>query len=371
MSPVALPCLPVICSGIPGIPSVSDVVKGVIKTLADIFLGSIGDAIKSIIGIVVSSPDAQLNAPWFQMIYGDVFGLMLVFGFFTLIYQGFNFAVSRNKTDSAVAVFANLVKLFLFGTILPALVGLGVFAQQKLTSAAILLADAGGKNDWQQHLTHNYDIANLLGSIALRFYSLILAGALWLEISPLQLIVYLLTIFSLVAYTFGGTGKWAQRIRRWAFAAILSILLEKPVIAFTLVIAGRVINAIPQPDVFKSAEVAETLTFCFWIPLILFFASTYVVSHIQDGVNVHGNVFTSAEDEDPAQVQADVEALIAARNDSSNDTKDQKTGARDAGRHLFDEGAGWAAAAAASKVHPVAGVAVTAAHMWVKGNRKE
>ncbi|MCA9325817.1 hypothetical protein KDA23_07230 [Candidatus Saccharibacteria bacterium] len=357
---------------VPGIPSVKDVMESILNFWADMLLGSSEGVIKAIIDMASTAPTADTSASWFLSLYGELMGLLLVLMFIGIAYLGFRTMTGKGEHNLLTAV-SGTIKFLAVLWLLPLFVGGIVYAQGFLIE--VIKTTAVVDSDWSDALTNPYGIADQLGSIALRFLTVVPAGMLWLWLAVESLDTYILTVVAAIAALSLMTGEPGKpkRVFRICVAAIVSLVMTRVFVLFFMALAGQVIaNEEGVPETVKAAQVWFTVTTSSILPVVFFWLGTFVVSQIQNRVKVGGAVYTRS-DPKSTEARSDLASRRNSRIEGANGrprpTVDKKAVVKEVGETVVVHGV--AALATAQTGNPSAGKAVHTVHAAIRANRRK
>ena len=320
------------------------------------------DSLRMVLDVAQSTPVFDLRLQAFVDVYRSIYGLVLVLTLVMFAINLVSLSIGRNQYDDPTFGLVPLVKVFLVGAYLPALVTAMAYMSDLFTK---LIMAAINDQPWSEAVAGGLSVSGFFT----RLTANILSKLLWLELVLAQLAIPFLVLIGLVTY--GLTAFRSSHVMgkpgQWTWALLVTALIFKPLVVLVIGLAGRSIIAFNYDDTARSVWVTFALFVSLFAWIFIFvMVKRGIATAVENQVQVRGHVRAER-----ARSAGENEAAVRrmhARSIGGDGNKRQ--GTRTAGRAATDLTASAVSSRLAATAHPVAGGAVTIAHAFLKGRRK-
>lgn len=334
--------------------------------LLDFFSGnSAPDTLNNAINTVRSTPYYDIGLPGFVEIYRETFALVGVLSLIIFAVALVKLAVSNSRGEDTGYGFYGIFKIFLFGSYLPALIGLGIYGSELATKLAELIFNS---HDWQKNIHDTFSLT----SGFIRLAGMVESGLLRFEMVNLHLALPLLVLLALIVYGFAAfkANYEMGRFTRWMWALVLTSIFMKPVLVFILGAGGTLVLSSNASDGDKGFVIVGMLFLSLFAWIFMFMSiNKHIDAAVKNKVRIRGEVL-SREDNSVHRHRVDVQQTITTQMKNANDNG--KNGMRFARHAAVDAGAAWLGTKLALMPHPAAkaaAVGVKVGHAFLKGRR--
>lgn len=214
-----------------------------LEALRDALFGEANTAIESALNALFSLPTPTTLEGWFQSIYADVWGVVLILSLFTAAYGGFRVAFSRRRPlGDALQYVVFFLRLYLQAILAPILIGLLLIGGSELAQAMQGVFDTDMTTVFEQN-------TGGLGIIV----EIIMTAVLWLLGWALAIMALLVTwgvlpllVLSLLLSTLDPLVEKKYAFTREAYTWLFVAALTKTALAPLLLIGGAIVLGIRE-----------------------------------------------------------------------------------------------------------------------------
>lgn len=257
-----------------------------------------------------SVPWPDINAEWFQYLFGNSLGITLSVTVSILVCTLFGALFTRNL-KRPIEVFKNGLLVAVYGTLFILGVTVVTGMSDALTQMVVAFGEflnKGSKDTWASRLMLPIG-PDLIDNVFVTIMAKVFAKVVWLEVSLIHYGLYIFSVLSVWAVALRKAGKWGEQLARSVFKLLFACSFTKPIFMFYLVSGGALLKAFPGGTTFTAFVIMLTQVMSFaTFYLMLKLGDRFYVQLTQGDrqeVDAEGNVkIDDMPDRDEAQRQA-------------------------------------------------------------------